>query len=454
MLKSLRRAWQRTFALARVSKMLDKIKRYFLQEIWDFSLREKPFWTRVSIKIQRVFILSLRGFSQDSCSLRASSLTFYTLLSVAPLLALAFAIAQGFGFQAHLKAELLHRFAEDRAFLSEMFQFSDRALAQVKEGVIVGAGVLVLFWSAASLLASMESTFNKIWKVKKIRTWRRLLSDYFAVILIAPLLFLLSSSLSLYVSGQLRQAIHSLLGETFISSFMLFFVGGVPYLFLWFLYALLFYLLPNTPVRFKCALAGGLITGALSLFLQSTFLYFQVGVTHYNAVYGSFAALPLFLIWVQVNWLLLLLGAEISHASQTQEQMEYAISASKMSYSLQLAITLWIARVAVERLLENKPLSVELLFCEHRIPYAISEPALKQLTDAGILAELKEKETYLPQCNIQTLSITHLIDAVLKKGDDSLSFSMPKEFLEIKETLDEFHKLLENSPKNRYIKDL
>jgi membrane protein len=434
--------------------MLEKIKHYFLREIWDFSLRGKSLWSRLLFKIQRVLVLSVRGFFKDGCALRASSLTFYTLLSIVPLLALAFAIPQGFGFQEHLKEQLLQRFVDDREVLTEVFLFSDRLLAQAKEGVIAGSGALVLFWSATSLLASMESAFNRIWKVKRFRSWRRLFSDYFAIILITPLLFLLSSSLSLYVAGVIKQAIHSFLGETYMGSLTLFFVSWVPYALLWILYALIYYLLPNTRVRFSSALVGGLIAGALSLGVQTAYLFFQAGAVHYSAIYGSFAAVPLFLIWVQVNWFLLLFGVEISYACQVQQQMEYSFSAEKMSYSLRLAVTIWVARIAVERIVENKPISAKLLVREHCIPYVIAESALQLLTDAGILAELRENQTYLPQCDIQTLSISDLIDALQTRGENTLSFSMPPEFLEIEETLSDFHKLLENSPKNRYIKDL
>ncbi len=332
---------------------MKKIKSYLQRGLWDFSLREKRGLSRIFFKALRICVLSIRGFFADHCSLHASSLTFYTLLSIVPLLALAFAIAQGFGLHDYLEARILERFPENRDFFQELFVFSERLLQQTKRGVVAGAGAIVLFWSGIALMANMEETFNWIWKVKKRRSLRRLFSDYFAIILIAPIVFLISSSLSLYLTGIFKETVARILGTSSLGSAALFFVSSIPYLLLWFLYALLYYVLPNTRVRFSAALTGGFVAGVLLLFAQAGYFYFQTHVTQYNAIYGSFAALPLFMFWVQINWFLLLLGVEITCAFQMEERSEFAISASRMNDRLKRAAVIWVAKIVFEETVQE-----------------------------------------------------------------------------------------------------
>lgn len=432
---------------------MKQIKNYLQRGLWNFSLREKKGFSWFSLKVLRVAVLSIRGFFSDGCSLHASSLTFYTLLSIVPLLALAFAISQGFGLQEYLKERILERFPENVDFLKELFLFSGRLLEESKRGVVAGAGALVLFWSATALLMNMEQTINWIWKVKKRRTWRRFFSDYFAIILIAPLVFLLSSSLSLYLAGRLKEVVVRLFGESSTGDAALFFIGLIPYLLLWFLYALLFYVLPNARVRFTSALTGGFVAGWLLLFAQAAYIYFQTNVTQYSAIYGSFAALPLFMIWIQINWFLLLLGVEISYACQTEEQNEFPLIASNLSDRLKRASAVWVAKVAIEKLKENQPITLEMLVKEKKVPYAVAEMALQMLVDAGILAQVVgKKPKYLPLCDIHMLRISELIEALERRGEDA--FPSMVEIRRIEEILDSFWELIEKEGKNYYLKDL
>lgn len=433
---------------------MEKIKHFFLHKLWDFSLKEKGFWSRCGWKMLRVAALSFKGFYQNNCTLRASSLTFYTLLSVVPVFALAFAVAQGFGFQSYLRDLLLEKFSENREFLLDLFNFSDRLLEQTKGGVIAGAGAIVLFWSATSLLASMESAFNQIWKAARLRSWRRILTDYFALILIAPFLLLLSSSLSLYVSGQLKDVVREFIQESALRQVSLYLIGWIPYALFWMLYAFLYFLLPNVRVRFTAALGGGIVAGILSLAVQAGYIFSQASVTHYSAIYGSFAALPLFMIWVQINWFILLFGVEISHAIQIQERTEYAFVSEAMSERRKLVVKLWVASISVKRMLEGKPVSPEWLLEEHRIPYRIAANTLSQLQKEGMLAELKEQKMYLPMRDATSLRVNDIIGRTQRQDDEEISFPEPAELQHIQEIIESFDDLINQSEKNLYLKDL
>lgn len=435
--------------------MLQKIRNYFSHGLWEFSLKEKKGWNRFVFKSLRIAVLSIKKFFLDQCTLRASSLTFYTLISIVPLLAMALAISQGFGYRDYLKEQLLQRFSDNREALTQILVFSERLLDQAKGGVLAGAGILLLFWSVTSLLVSMERSLNHIWEIRQLRSWRRFLSDYFTLILIGPLLFIIANSLSLIAAQFFKQSIHTILGQSLFAHFAFILVQSISFILFWGLYTLLYYLLPNARVKISSAFLGGFIAATLYLIVQQGYIYFQTVMTQYNAVYGSFAALPLFLIWVQANWFLLLLGAEISFACQTHKNQEYAATSEKLSQEFQLLIGIWITQIAVERFIHKKPpITIELLMNGYHLPYSIAEPLLQELVEAGILAALKENRAYLPNRDIQTLRISDVIEALQSQGIPQFSWPPTDALHQIEDALHAFRKEISCSSQNRFLKDL
>lgn len=436
--------------------MLQKIKRYFQHGLWDFSLREKKGWSLFFYKSLRIAALSLRGFFQDRCTLIASSMTYYTLMSLVPVLAMAFGIAGGFGLEDYLKDQLLVNFPEHHQILTDLFAFSDKLLERTQGGILAVVSVLLLIWSATLLLTNIENALNHIWGVKKMRSWRRLFSDYFTLMLITPLFFILANAMAVWISQYLEKGIAIVSHGSVMTAVLLSIVRLVPYGMFCVLFALLYLYLPNTKVKGSSAFIGGAIAGTLYLILQWGYIYFQVALTHYGAIYGSLAALPLFLIWVQLNWFLLLLGAEISFAHQTHVQREYAPAAEEMSYSFRLILALWITQISIDRFLHRQtPLSVELLMKKYQVPYSIAVLLLRQLTEATILAEIKGDEVgYIPQRDVSSLRISDVIDALQNMGSHDFPLIPSKAFEQIERSLSTFRDKIEQSEQNRYLKDL
>lgn len=368
-------------------------------------------------------------------------------------MALAFAIAQGFGFQEMIKNQLFEHFQEDREFLSRLFLFSDRMLEHTKGGILAIFGVLVLFWSATSLLSNLEQTFNYIWKVKESRRWRRMLSNYLAILLIAPFLLLLSSSLSLYAAGVIEKTLLGFLSDYPGKELSFLALRSLSLFFLCLLYTLLFYLLPNVKVSFFHALIGAFISAFLSIFVQNVYLIFQSSMSQYNAIYGSFAALPLFLIWVQINWFLLLFGVEISFACASRVQED--VHQTSLSDRDRLTLNLWIAKVTFEHMIrEGKsvgPLSVSK---ELQIPYRLVTESLNQLCQAGILALVQDQQEYLPRCDPHSLRISDVIDALRKEKDSKKLIFDSSDFLLIQDTLEVFHQTWVELKENQLLIEL
>ena len=189
---------------------IQKFINFILKDIWLISIKEVSLTKKFLIKSARVMMLSLQGFKRDKLILRASALTYFTLLSIVPLVAMLFGIAKGFGLQELLEKQLIEKFAENQQVMQYIVNFSNSLLSNTKGSFIAGPGFIVLIWAVLRLLGNIEKDFNDIWYIKKSRTYIRKVSDYLAIILITPILMILSSALSIYIFSRITEIAESL----------------------------------------------------------------------------------------------------------------------------------------------------------------------------------------------------------------------------------------------------
>lgn len=438
---------------------IDRVKKYFNIYLWDFSIKTvkgpKQWWYR----FLRVCYLTLRGLYRNKWTIRASALTFYSLMSLVPVLAMTFAIAKGFGYQNHLQQELLERFQEQKVILKEIFQFAHNVLSRTRGGVIAFVGVAILAWSVIKVLSHIESSFNNIWGVIKPRQWRRKLSDYFAMMVIGPFFFIISSSVTVYIVTTLEGLVGSLnLYET-VSNFLSFWIRLFPYGVIWILFTILYIFMPNTKVRILPALIGGIIAGTVYQLFQWSYIYFQIGVSRYGAIYGSFAALPLFLIWLQLSWLTVLGGAEISYACQNSIRCEFQGHYRKMSHHLKVLLCLWIMHQVIHRFIAGQsPISKTEIHESLEAPFSVIDDLTQELCDCGLLSKIccrkSEKHQFQPARSPELLKVQDVIDAIEQK-EIADSFNVrSKVFSTIKHTLKTFHQKLVDCPENQKLMEI
>ena len=432
----------------------------FLTEgIWKIQLHEIPGVKSFLIKQLRIIMLALRGFSEDKVSLRASALTFFSLLSVVPTLAMIFGIAKGFGFQKNLEEELVKGFQGHEEALNWIVDMARNYLENVKGGLIAGVGLIVLFWTVMGLLTNIERSFNGIWQIKKSRPFVRKLTDYLSIMLIAPIFIFVASSANVFITSQINDITSdvALLGQ--IKPVINFFLHFIPYFLIWFLLTILYMVMPNTKVNFTSALVGGIIAGTLVQLSQWGYVYFQIGVSKYNAIYGSFAALPLFLIWLQISWLLVLLGAEISFAKQNVARYEYEYDSLNISYKLKRILTLLIANYVIKIFEKgDTPFTSFQLARELKIPVGVVRNITFELTEAGIFSETlrqnpKEK-AYQPGRDIHTITVHSILKKLENKGTKMMTSVDSKEYVKIAGVVDDFEQTIENLPSNILLKDI
>ena len=305
-----------------IKTFIIKAKNFILYDIWRIELKKLSKINQATIKSVRTLALALRGFKEDKVGLRASALTFYSILSVVPIMAMIFGIASGFGFKEKIEQLLIENLQGQEEVANWLIDFSGNMLNNAKGGWMFGVGLIFLLWTVLQVLGNIENAFNSIWQVKRSRVFFRKFSDYFSIMLIAPILILISSSTQIFVIDMVDKLTHDVTIIGYIGPFLQQLVKLIPFIIIWLLFTFIYMVMPNTKVNFGAALFAGIVTGTAFQLLQWGYIHFQVGVSKYNAIYGSFAALPLFLVWLNWSWLIVLFGAEISFSAQNHHQYE------------------------------------------------------------------------------------------------------------------------------------
>ena len=432
----------------------------FLQiDIWRIRLDDLPFGKSFLIKQLRIILLAIRGYNEDRCILRASSLTFYTLLSIVPVVAMFFGVAKGFGFEKRLQSQLFERFPGQEEVLGQVIRFSNSLLEQTRGGLIAGIGMLVLFWSVLKVLGHIELAFNDIWEIKKQRSWGRKFSDYLSIMLISPILVLMSGSATVFITTQVTQITRDVALLGVVSPLISFLLKFLPYVLIWALFTVLYIIMPNTKVNFRAGLLGGIVAGTLYQIAQGAYISFQIGAAKYNAIYGSFAALPLFLMWVQISWWIVLFGAELSFANQNVDTYEYEPDSLKVSAGFKKLLTLQIAHLLIKKF-ENgeKPLTDSQISARLEIPIRLVHSILYDLVESGLVSETRtnlEKEiAYQPARDIHKMTIQYVLEALDHKGTEDIPIAKTEDHQTLLDALKDFSEAMAESPANKLLKDI
>ncbi|HEY5590384.1 MAG TPA: YihY/virulence factor BrkB family protein, partial [Paludibacter sp.] len=351
----------------------------------------------------------MRGFIVDNLNVKASALTYSILFAIVPLFALIIAIGKGFGVEKMIENSLQGTFIGQANMIPTVMGFVERYLESTQGGIFIGIGLAILFWSVMNFFMQVERAFNSIWQVKKPRSIIRQFTTYFSAILIIPLLIVLSSGLSIFINTTLSQ--------TFVfqvlSPVLKFGVKFAPYFINWIIFTIMYLVIPNTRVRFYNALIAGIIAGTAFQIFQILYIHGQVYLSRYNIVYGSFAAVPLLLLWLQISCLIILLGAEISYASQNIKNFEYEVDTNNISTRYKNFLTLFITYIIVKQFEEQKPpLSSDQIATKYKLPIRLVNQLITKLVEVAILnevfSEISKLKTFQPAIDINQLTVNML----------------------------------------------
>ena len=411
------------------------------------------------IRQLKIFMLAFKGFTEDRVQLRASALTYYSILSIVPIIAMAFGVAKAFGFETYLQEEVMDSFAGQEEVLKYILKFVQNYLSNISGGIIAGTGIVVLFWSVMKLLGNIESSFNDIWQIKKSRMISRKLSDYISLVVITPVLLFVSSSTTIFLSEQIKSSSQAFPLLGYIGPFLSFLVSLIPYILIWLVFILLYIVMPNTKVNFKSALIGGIIAGTMFQFLQWGYIQLQSFLTGYGAIYGSFAALPLFLMWMQLSWLIVLFGAEIAFANQNLEHYEAESESFKISAHMKKAVTILLLKEIIMNFKNSQPpATAEQLANKLDISVRLVRDILYELLETAIISETVTKSVkenaYQPAQDIEKLTVGYVFNLVERHGQDSMTTDDSKELKAMVKVVDSLSDEVLNSKSNKLVYEI
>ncbi len=374
---------------------------YCLRNVWKDQRRV---WY---VDLIKTINLSVSSYLDKNVQSRASSLTYSTLLAIVPALALVLAIARGFGFQEIIKSELHTILPAQSEMVDMVLVFVDKYLANASGGLFVGIGILFLLWTLISLLRNVETTFNYVWGVKKGRSPYRMITDYTTIIIVLPILLICSSGISIFMSSVVQDYINNPLG--LLSPVVKFLLDIAPWVLTCLFFGGMYILIPYTKVKPKYAMISGFICGSLFQLLQYLFVTGQMYVTKYNAIYGSFSFLPLFMIWMYLTWLICISGVLLTYASQNIFRFSYIEQIRGISRRYSLELSIYVVLIVVRRFEQGEtPMSKFEISRQYNIPIQLLNRIVDKFVDAGIFSQVQrddEVHAYQPALNLANMSV-------------------------------------------------
>ena len=438
---------------------MGNIKEFLTTGIWRIRRSRLPKSKSFLLHHGRIILLSLRGFAEDKCPLRASALTFFSLMSIVPVFAMAFGIAKGFGFEKKLESLAMNSLKGQEEVLRKVIDFAQRLLENTSGGIVAGIGVAILFWSVIKVLGNIEKSFNDIWGIKTARSLVRKFSDYLSIMLICPLLLILSSSATVYVQSQITNLVEQLSFLGPVASLLLFLLKFLPYCVLWILFSFIYIVMPNTRVKLSSGIFAGIVAGTIFQAWQWLYIALQIGASKYGAIYGSFAALPLFLTWLQVSWLIVLLGAEFSFAHQNVDTYELEPDCLEVSAAFKKTLAVRITHLLVKRFSQaEEPLDAEQISHELEMPIRLIHEILFDLVKAGLITEVysedEKRHAYQPAQDPERFSIAFVLEALEQSGRASLPLEKTPEQERIEAAIRKMRDAVRNVPENDLLKSI
>ena len=377
-----------------MNQRLSDIWKFITYDIWRITESEVT-RTKFSIyNIIKTIYLCVNRFNKDRIVNKASALTYSTLLAIV--------------------------------------QFVDSYLSQTKNGIFIGVGLVMLLWTVLNLVSNIEITFNRIWQVKKGRSMYRKITDYFSMFLLMPILIVVSGGLSIFVGTMLK----SMADFVLLAPILKFLIRLIPFVLTWLMFTGLYIFMPNTKVKFKHALISGILAGSAYQAFQFLYISSQLWVSKYNAIYGSFAALPMFLLWLQISWTICLFGAELTYAGQNIRNFSFDRDTQNISRRYRDFISILIMSLIAKRFENNEtPYTAEEISEEHRIPIRLTNQILYQLQEIHLIHEVvtdqkSEDIAYQPSIDINQLNVALLLDRLDTYGSEDFKVDKDEEFSE------------------------
>ena len=290
-----------------------RLKRFFRDDIWTLEMENISKARARFIKYMKVMMITIKTFSSEKIGFQAVALSFFSTMSVIPFVAIVFAITGGFGLADKLKEFLYDYFNNSQQTIDMVLGFAQNIIDTAQSGAVGLVSALLFFWIVIWMMMNVEKVFNNVWRVQKSRNLFRRLSVIIAMLFVSPfivLVFFGGSFVYSHALSYLGLDLEELSAFKTILTWALFGVIATM------TFSAMYKFIPNAPVDYPNALRAAAFSGTAFTVMQYLYLETQVFVSRMNGIYGAFAAVPLFMIWINIGWFIILIGAELSYAFQ------------------------------------------------------------------------------------------------------------------------------------------
>ncbi len=402
-------------------------------------------------KIFKLLLLTTENFHISHSSLWSSNLSFYAIFSFIPILAIVMSIAAYFGFKELIVNSLFTVLPINQEVYHYILSFTDAIINRNKEGVITIVAIASLVWAIIKIFSLIEYSFNAIWKVESSRNLFRKITDYTSIVILFPFAIIASNLFSSIIGNKLEELTQNL---SFLASLSLNILRFSHIVTTCFLLAVIYMLIPNIKVKFQYALLAGIFSGILIFLLQFGFFKFQRFLINYDAIYGSFAIIPVFLLWQRFFWSIILSGCHLSFISQNYYKYDYSLSPIKLSFYEKKLISLMIMYIFINNFEENKEkLSTNIIARKLQISINLTQNIINFLVKIGLLTKIDSEDDlnyYQPAFSTENMDIKTITDKLENWGINNLLEFQEEEYKEIYE---KFKSLIKTNA-NYKLKDL
>lgn len=404
--------------------------RFFRQDIWRINSQDVSPLQWILIEVMKKLLLAVRFFTAKRVVSKAAALTYSSLLAIVPILAVVFAIARGFGYNKYIEVWFRNALQSQPQAAEVIIGFVNSYLIHTKSGVFLGIGLVFMLYAVLMLVSNVERAFNEIWQVKKPRSIFRTFTDYLAMFFCFPILIVLTSGISIFMAT----AVDGMTDFLLLAPLARFLIDMVPYVLMSGLFVALYIFMPNTHVRPICALVPGILTGFAMQGLQVFYIHAQVFLSSYNAIYGSFAALPLFMLWIQISWTICLFGAELCYTNQNLDFFDYDANTGEISHRYRYMLcALIMGHVAVRFRQGGRPYTSLDLRQKTGLPIRVVNDLVFLLQQAHMLVEISadeksEPSAYMPAEDLRNMTVGTMIDRLETVGTWKLDLQVGAAF--------------------------
>ena len=401
-----------------MGKKIQRLTRFLKVDIWRITPTEASPVRYFFISIAKKVMLAVEFFINKGVMATASALTYSSLLAIVPIVAVLFAIARGFGFSKYIEEWFLDALSSQPQAADVIVGFVNSYLVHTHRGIFLGIGLLFMLWTVLMLIHNIEQAFNDIWQVKQQRSILRTVTDYLSMFFLAPIVIVIQSGLSIFMATIAEQ----------MDSFMLLgpmvriLLESMPYVLTSATFIVLYIFMPNTKVHFKSVIVPGILAGIAMQGLQFIYINSQIFLSSYNAIYGSFAALPLFMLWVQLSWTICLFGAELSYTNQNLEEFAFLAKTEDLSHRNRLLLSIILLSRICKRFSEGKrPYTALQLKLETSIPIRITNDLLYDMVQINLLTESSasgkdEEPVFQPAMSLEKITVGTVVDRLEATG--------------------------------------